>query len=225
MDYYTDSDHVGDRKLGTRSHSAFMAKLNGIPVHWRSRKQPKTVLSPAHAEIYACSEGVKEARQLQWILADMGVELPWPIRIKVDNTQVISFCNQTCLDSKLKGMIDNRESWVGELKDEGTVVVEYVNTRLNQADILSKCLAGTQFREQVVMISGGCLKSQVKREDIFVNLCQVVKKSRAGAAGAPSVKLQSQESGGVSSEDSLSLLVEESKSNRKSCNCNCLIKS
>ena len=92
----------------------------------------------------------------------MGVELPWPIRIKVDNTQVISFCNQTCLDSKLKGMIDNRESWVRELKDEGTVVVEYVNTRLNQADILSKCLAGTQFREQVVMISGGCLKSQVK---------------------------------------------------------------
>ena len=157
------------------------------------------MLSPAHAEIYACSEGVKEARQLQWILADMGVELTWPIVIKVDNTQVISFCNQTCLDSKLKGMIDNRLNWVRELKDEGTVVVQYVNTRLNQADILSKCLAGTQFREQVVMISGGCLKSQVKREDIFVNLCHVVKKSRAGAEGASSVKLQSQESGGVSS--------------------------
>jgi hypothetical protein len=174
IEYYTDSDHVGDRKLGTRSHSAFIAELNGIPVHWRSRKQPKTVMSPAHAEIYALSEGVKEARYLQWILADMGVELPWPIVVKVDNTQVISFCNSTCLDSKLKGMIDNRDNWVKELKNDGLVRVEYVNTRLNHADILSKCLAGTQFREQVVLISKDSLKnSTVKRQDIFVNLCEV----------------------------------------------------
>jgi hypothetical protein len=174
IEYYTDSDFVGDRKLGTRSHSAFIALLNGIPVHWRSRKQPKTVLSPAHAEIYALSEGVKEAKYLQWILADMGIELPWPIEVNVDNTQAISFCNQTCLDSKLKGMIDNRDQWVKELKDDGVLRVEYVNTRLNKSDILSKCLSGTQFREQVVLISKGCQKgSQVKRQDIFVNLCEV----------------------------------------------------
>jgi hypothetical protein len=205
IEYYTDSDHVGDRQLGTRSHSAFIAELNGIPVHWRSRKQPKTVLSPAHAEIYALSEGVKEARYLQWILADMGIELPWPIVVKVDNTQVISFCNQTCLDSKLKGMIDNRENWVRELKNDNLVRVEYVQSRFNHADILSKCLVGTQFREQVTMISKGCLSKQVKRQDIFVNLCQVkswrsvslleegsqeTKKSRSR---------QNQESGGVSS--------------------------
>jgi hypothetical protein len=174
IEYYTDSDHVGDRQLGTRSHSAFIAELNGIPVHWRSRKQPKTVMSPAHAEIYALSEGVKEARFVQWILADMGVELPWPMVVKVDNTQALSFCKQTCMDSKLKGMIDNRDNWVKELKDDNIVTVEYVNTRFNHADILSKCLAGTQFRELVVLISKGCLKnSLIKCKDVFVNLCEV----------------------------------------------------
>jgi hypothetical protein len=173
IEYFTDSDFVGDRLLGTRSHSAFIALLNGIPVHWRSRKQPKTVLSPAHAEIYALSQGVQEARYLQWVLADMGVELPWPIVVNVDNTQAISFCNQTCLDSKLKGMIDNRDQWVKELKDDSIVRVDYVNTRLNQADILSKCLAGTHFREQVVMISKGCLKGSQVKSQIFVNLYQV----------------------------------------------------
>ena len=177
--YFADSDFVGDRQLGTRSHSAFMALLNNSPVHWRSRKQPKTVCSPAHAEIYALSEGVREARYLQWVLADMGVELPWPILVNVDNTQAISFCNQTCLDSKLKGMIDNRDQWVKELKDDSIVTVDWVDTRLNKADILSKCLAGTQFREQVVMTSNGCLKnSKVKRQEIFVNLCEVKRLSR-----------------------------------------------
>jgi hypothetical protein len=179
IEYYTDSDFVGDRLLGTRSHSAFVALLNGIPVHWRSRKQPKTVLSPAHAEIYALSEGVKEARYLQWVLADMGVELSWPIVVKVDNTQAISFCNQTCLDSKLKGMIDNRDSWVKELKDDNIVTVEYVNTRLNKSDILSKCLSGTQFREQVVLISKGCLAGKPREDNkIFVNLCEVKRLSK-----------------------------------------------
>ena len=139
----------------------------------------------------------------------MGVELPWPIVIKVDNTQVISFCNQTCLDSKLKGMIDNRENWVRELKDDSMVRVEYVNTRFNHADILSKCLAGTKFREQVVMISKGCLSHQVKRQDIFVNICHVKSKRSASLleGGSQETKKsrqsrQGQESGGVSKLDS-----------------------
>jgi hypothetical protein len=208
MEYYTDSDHVGDRRLGTRSHSAFIALLNSIPVHWRSRKQPKTILSPAHAEIYALSEGVKEARQLQWVMSEMGVELLWPIRVKVDNTQAISFVNQTCLDSKLKGMIDNRENWVRELKDDGLVRVEYVNTKLNKSDILSKCLLGSQFREQVQLVSSESLKDRPSSKSIFVNLCKV-KSTKRGLARTSQVKSrsqeksrsqdrQSQESGGVS---------------------------
>ena len=62
-----------DRELGTKSHSGLMVIFNGVPVHWRSKKQPKTVLSPAHAKIYALSEGVQGARWFQWIVRDMGV--------------------------------------------------------------------------------------------------------------------------------------------------------
>jgi hypothetical protein len=54
------------------------------------------------------SEGkAKEAKYLQWVLADMSIELPWPIVVNADNTQAISFCNQTCLE--LKDMVDNRD--------------------------------------------------------------------------------------------------------------------
>ena len=58
---YVDSDHHGDRKLGTRSHSGLIVFLNGTPVHWRSNKQPVTSLSPAEAEVYAMSEGSRDA--------------------------------------------------------------------------------------------------------------------------------------------------------------------
>ena len=43
---YSDSDHAGDTGAGTsRSHTGVMIMLNGMPVHWRSTKQPKTSLS------------------------------------------------------------------------------------------------------------------------------------------------------------------------------------
>ncbi len=86
VQYYTDSDHAGDRELGTKSHSGFMVLLNTVPVHWRSKKQPKTVLSPANAEIYALSEGLREARSFQWMCSEMGIELSYPINIQMDNS-------------------------------------------------------------------------------------------------------------------------------------------
>ena len=147
-----------------------MLVLNGVPVHWKSRKQPKTVLSPANAEIYALSEGVKEVRWFQWIAADMGIDLSWPFRIPVDNSQAISFKNSTCSNSKLRGMIDLRDSWVRELRDDNIVEVTYVRGKCNYADILSKCIPGGEFNRLVNMIMQGCKKrSQVKSsEEIFL---------------------------------------------------------
>jgi len=153
--YYTDSDHAGDRGLTTKSHTGIMLVLNGVPVHWRSKKQPKTVLSPAHAEIYACSEGVKEARAFQWVASDLGIELPWPMVVQVDNQQVISFKKASCVNSKLRGMIDTRETWVRELRDDGIVEVVKVRGELNWADILTKCIPGWEYVQKVKNIQEG----------------------------------------------------------------------
>ena len=42
--FFSDSDHAGEAAAGgtTRSHTGVMVVLNGMPVHWRSNKQPKT---------------------------------------------------------------------------------------------------------------------------------------------------------------------------------------
>ena len=109
-------------------------------------------MSPAREEIYACSEAVKEAKWLQWVASDLGMELPWPLVVQVDNKQVISFKYGTCPNSRLRGMIDLRRKWVKELRDDGICQLEKVCTRGNLADILTKCLSNVEFQRQVLQI-------------------------------------------------------------------------
>ena len=58
---YVDSDHAGDRLAGTRSQTGVVVLCNGMPIHWRSNKQPVTAISSAAAEIYALSEAPRVA--------------------------------------------------------------------------------------------------------------------------------------------------------------------
>ena len=85
------SDSGGDKHVTLRSHTGNLICLNGVPVHWRSAKQPVTALSSAEAEIYALSEAVKCGRLFQWRCEEMGMPVEWPMQIWVDNEQAIVF--------------------------------------------------------------------------------------------------------------------------------------
>ncbi len=68
-------------------------------------------------------------------------------------------------------MIDNRDAWVRELKDDNILSVSYVPSECNYADILSKCISGYKFNRLVSMIMKGCKrKKEVKVEDILIKL-------------------------------------------------------
>jgi hypothetical protein len=143
-DVYSDSDHAGDRGAGARSHTGVIILCNGMPVHWRSNKQPVTSVSSAQAEIYAMSEACKDAKLVLWVAEELGVAVEWPCNIMVDNAAGVSFQKATVLRSQLKGMFDLRWSWVKELRDSDKVRAVKVGTESNVADILTKCLsAGT----------------------------------------------------------------------------------
>ena len=143
-DVYSDSDHAGDRGTGTRSHTGVIILCNGMPIHWRSNKQPVTSVSSAQAEIYAMSEASKDAQLVLWVAEEIGVKVEWPCVILVDNAAGVAFQKATVLMSKLKGVFDLRWNWVKELRDSGRVAAAKVRTESNVADILTKCLsAGT----------------------------------------------------------------------------------
>ena len=141
---YSDSDHAGDRVVNdSRSVTGVMFVCNGMPIHWRSNKQPVSSTSSAVAEIYALSEAVRDMNLRLWIAEEMGIQIEWPGRIFVDNAAGVSFQHGTNPNSQLKGIFDLREQWVKELRDKRRVKAVKISTDKNVADMMTKCLTAT----------------------------------------------------------------------------------
>ena len=142
--WWCDSDCAGGRAHGdTLSRTGVLGTANGMPVHWRSQKQPTTSQSSAAAEIVALSQTVQDSRLRLWIAEDMYGDVKWPVEIQVDNAAAVTFQNKMNAGSKLRGIFDLREKWVQELKDKKLVKAVKVATDYNVSDILTKPLQAT----------------------------------------------------------------------------------
>jgi len=144
--FYTDSDFAGDRLMTKASRTGVVLLLNSVPVYWMSRPQPKTVYSPAAAEIYALREGVREGQALMWLLRDLRYPgITFPFLVQVDNSQAISFQEDSCVRTKHRGVVDMAEAWVKELKEGGLVETSHVSGDKNPADIFTKCYTNKPY--------------------------------------------------------------------------------
>ena len=56
------------------------------------------------------------------------------------------------MTSKLRGTFDIREDWVKELRDVGAVVVNYVRTNNNCADLLTKVHRTARYKQLLGML-------------------------------------------------------------------------
>ena len=145
FEIYSDADHHGSSKMHSKSQSGYRLLLNGVPVRWRSAKQPKTVDSPACAEIYAAKDAVKETRLQMWVAEEMGMQVSYPFIVQVDSAQAMSFSGDTCPKSKLRGTFDMREAWIKEMRNDNVVKLVYVHRDENLADMFTKCLKCPEF--------------------------------------------------------------------------------
>ena len=153
--YYSDSDFAGDRELTKNSRSGGMITLNSVPISWFSTPQPKTVYSPAAAEIYALREMAREGQGINWVCRDLGMGgVPSPFCVQVDNAQVEAFVSDSCVRSKHFGMIDMAETWVAELRDDSILRVEHVAGHLNLADIMTKSMDKPEFIARRDLVTG-----------------------------------------------------------------------
>ena len=75
-----------------------------------------------------------------WIAEEIGHQIDWPVKIKVDNKAAVSFQNNMTPDSKLKGIFDMRHGWLKELHDRKKFIAVKVATEKNLADDLTKPL-------------------------------------------------------------------------------------
>ena len=116
---YVDSDWAGEKDYGhTKSRTGVIILLNGLPIFWRSNKQPDTSLSSAQAEVYALTEAARDVSLRFWIVEELLLQVTWPAEILVDNSSGVVFQQSMNPASKLKGLFNLRSNWVKELQDK-----------------------------------------------------------------------------------------------------------
>jgi hypothetical protein len=151
---YTDSNWAGE-KVDRKSTGGYIVMMNGLPVTWQSKKQSTIALSSTEAEYYALGEAVREALFLrQWMEHYVsGTRDQVPILVKCDNQGAIQIADHTTNHQRTKH-IDVQHFFVREHVHSKAVRIEYVETRLQLADILTKSVPKPRFAELKDMIYG-----------------------------------------------------------------------
>ena len=113
-------------------------------VAYASKRQLCISLSSTEAEVMAASNAATEIVYQRGLLREMGVLLPAPTILYVDNTSAIALVknSKSCVRTR---HIERRYLKIRELIDSGHIEVKYVNTNDNTADVLTKALPRVDF--------------------------------------------------------------------------------
>ena len=130
-----------------RSVSGVAVTVGKSSVSWFSSTQEIITLSTTEAEYVALGDGVKEALFVKGVLSFIIPSISENcIKVFVDNNGAISLANNPLNSARTKH-IDVRFHFIRELTRSKTMSVEYVPTKEQRADILTKALTGAIFKE------------------------------------------------------------------------------
>ena len=103
------------------------------------------VLSTTEAEYIALSEVVKEIKFIIQLLKTMNVNVEMPITIYVDNVGASWFSNNRTTSERTKH-VHIRTAFVKEYQEEGKILIKFVKSEENDADINTKNTLNTMFK-------------------------------------------------------------------------------
>lgn len=121
-----------------KSTSAYLGTIGGTAlVNWISKGQAIVTMSSTEAEYVSLSEGAKETTFMTMLLKELMNNVIMPSIIAEDNTGAIFLSKNKQVGARTKH-IDTRYHFVRDKVEEGSVLVQYVNTIKNPSDLLSK---------------------------------------------------------------------------------------
>ena len=142
---HSDSDWAGD-KFDRRSVSGNITFLYGNPVNWNSHRQTTVALSSAEAEYYAMTDATKEALLVRQLLRELSYDhYSAPVPIHVDNMGA-KYIAENMINNKRTKHIDIRYHFIRHYIQDKAIRLDYVPTKLNIADLMTKALPIQDFR-------------------------------------------------------------------------------
>ena len=140
---WADSNWGGD--LDTmRSTTGYIVMLAGAAISWNSRLQPTVALSSTEAEYMACTSVVQEVIHQRMLQEEFGNEDKEPTLLMEDNQGCIHMAKAQGNHKRVKHL-DLKIHFVRQAVEAGTVVLQYIPTNDQLADMFTKALPKQRF--------------------------------------------------------------------------------
>jgi len=134
---YIDMDWAGDVN-DCRSISGYTFVTAGAAISWSSKKQLSVALSSMEAEYMAAAAAAKEATWLKLLFSEIEPSLSrTPVKLLIDNQLVMSLARNATFHDWTKH-IAICHHYIREKVDEGEIILEYLPTAEQVADVLTK---------------------------------------------------------------------------------------
>lgn len=147
---YGFSDANWGNDLDTRrSTSGYIFFISEGPISWASKRQSTVALSSTEAEYMALTQAAKEAIWLRRLLAELGFRTQEPTIIHEDNQSAIALAKNPVYHARSKH-IDIQHHFIRDKVESGEVDLSYTPTENMIADVLTKPLPKTRFRDLVI---------------------------------------------------------------------------
>ncbi len=169
LELYSDADFAGlwnveesDDPICVRSRTGYVITLGGVPLIWSSKLQTEIATSTMHAEYIALSTSMRELIPVQNVLNDicnaLKIERDQATQIATiheDNEGALNLAN-----SPLPKITPHSKHfavkyhWFREKLTELKVVIKYVKTTYQKADIFTKGLTRNEFKTKRNLLMG-----------------------------------------------------------------------
>ena len=139
---YADADWASDRDT-RRSVTGYLFMLGGAAISWSSKLQPTVALSSSEAEYMSACAAAQEAIHLRRLMGSLGYVQDGPTIIMEDNQGCIAMSENPIMHRRSKH-IDIRFHFLREAVERGEVVLTFIPTVEQVADLLTKALPKTR---------------------------------------------------------------------------------
>ena len=141
---YGDADWAND-KSDRKSISGWVAKVNGDPISWSSKKQQVVGLSTCETELYAQAAAVQEVLWILGLCRELGLHVRTGSVVHCDNQSTIAVCKNGIKNGERTKHVDIKYHFITETIDRGEIKMQWVQSLDQEADIFTKALAAPVF--------------------------------------------------------------------------------
>ena len=139
----TDTTFASEQET-RRSVTGWLIFFYGVLISWKSRVQKNVTLSSTESEYVGLSKMVCEIIFAKQVLESVVIKVKLPIPVCTDNTGAIHLTKNWLSGGKTKH-VDTRYHFIKELQDQGVIVVKFVGTKENEANMMTKNVGEQEY--------------------------------------------------------------------------------